>query len=378
MKRQAGARIFSVALTLLLTVSIAVPRFATARAETPKEKLDRITAALQVTKSEIAKSEKDIQKAAATQQAYAEKAELERQALEILTQQIADAESALQIKQDEIAAKIADIEHNKALFETRIVTIYENKDRSGLATLLAVQDFSELLRVSEDLQAIAKHDTELIALLHTQQIELEALAVQMQTQLDALNAQKAESERLKAEYEHSMLQAKQAKDAAEAKKASAEITKEQQTAAQAAAMREWEAWVAKDTQGGAFVGGVFAWPLPGRYSVSSGFGERADNHRGIDIPAPIGTAIYAAADGTVSTAAHSSYGVCVKLSHGGGVVSVYGHMSARAAGIVDGAVVSKGQLLGYVGLTGVTTGPHLHFEVDVNGGAVNPYTYLQG
>ena len=58
MKRQAGARIFSVALTLLLTVSIAVPRFATARAETPKEKLDRITAALQVTKSEIAKSEK--------------------------------------------------------------------------------------------------------------------------------------------------------------------------------------------------------------------------------------------------------------------------------------------------------------------------------
>lgn len=92
-------------------------------------------------------------------------------------------------------------------------------------------------------------------------------------------------------------------------------------------------------------------------------------HRGMDIPAPLGTKIYAAADGVVSTKAHYTYGTCVKLSHGGGLVTIYAHMSAWAEGIADGVPVKQGQLIGYVGRTGRAYGYHLHFEANLNGRA---------
>lgn len=95
-------------------------------------------------------------------------------------------------------------------------------------------------------------------------------------------------------------------------------------------------------------------------------------HRGMDIPAPLGTKIYAAADGVVSTKAHYTYGTCVKLSHGGGLVTIYAHMSAWAEGIADGVPVKQGQLIGYVGRTGRAYGYHLHFEANLNGA---PWTF---
>ena len=99
-------------------------------------------------------------------------------------------------------------------------------------------------------------------------------------------------------------------------------------------------------------------------------------HRGMDIPAPLGTKIYAAADGVVSTKAHYTYGTCVKLSHGGGLVTIYAHMSAWAEGIADGVPVKQGQLIGYVGRTGRAYGYHLHFEANLNGAPVDVRDYL--
>jgi len=123
-------------------------------------------------------------------------------------------------------------------------------------------------------------------------------------------------------------------------------------------------------------------PLEG-YRFTSGFGMRNHpvlggrrEHKGIDLAAPMGTPIYASADGEVSKAEwFSGYGLFVSLEHGADIQTRYGHMSRL--NVAAGQMVHKGDLIGYVGSTGRSTGPHLHYEVRVAGEAVNPVPYMQ-
>ena len=103
-------------------------------------------------------------------------------------------------------------------------------------------------------------------------------------------------------------------------------------------------------------------------------GRRA--HKGVDLAAPMGTPIHASADGVVERADwYSSYGLYVALEHGGDIETRYGHMSRL--NVAAGQRVRKGDIIGYVGTTGRSTGPHLHYEVRIAGEAVNPVPYLQ-
>jgi murein DD-endopeptidase MepM/ murein hydrolase activator NlpD len=96
-------------------------------------------------------------------------------------------------------------------------------------------------------------------------------------------------------------------------------------------------------------------------------------HRGIDLAAPIGTPIIASADGTVEWAGwRGAYGRYVRLTHGGGLSTGYGHLSDYAPGVAEGTSVRQGQVIGYVGSSGRSTGPHLDFSVLVDGNSVNP------
>jgi murein DD-endopeptidase MepM/ murein hydrolase activator NlpD len=123
------------------------------------------------------------------------------------------------------------------------------------------------------------------------------------------------------------------------------------------------------------------WPIEGR--VTSSFGEREDPmngegafHPGIDISAPYGTPVRATADGEVSGASMGAgYGKEVVLDHGHDLLTVYGHLSAIA--VVPGQHVTRGQVIGYVGQTGRSTGPHLHYEVRIHHVPVNPHKYLR-
>ncbi len=123
------------------------------------------------------------------------------------------------------------------------------------------------------------------------------------------------------------------------------------------------------------------WPIEG--VVTSSFGEREDPfngegafHAGIDISAPYGTPVRATADGEVSSAAMGSgYGREVALDHGHDVRTIYGHLSAIA--VLPGQHVIRGQVIGYVGQSGRSTGPHLHYEVRVHNVPVNPHKYLR-
>lgn len=115
---------------------------------------------------------------------------------------------------------------------------------------------------------------------------------------------------------------------------------------------------------------------------SSGYGYRSAptrgasrNHKGIDIPGPVGTPIYATADGMVGRAQWvSGYGKYVEINHGNAVQTRYGHLSAM--NVVPGQRIRKGDVLGYMGSTGRSTGSHLHYEVRIAGEAINPMAFL--
>jgi murein DD-endopeptidase MepM/ murein hydrolase activator NlpD len=123
------------------------------------------------------------------------------------------------------------------------------------------------------------------------------------------------------------------------------------------------------------------WPVEG--TVTSSFGEREDPfngegafHAGLDISAPTGTVVRATADGLVDSAAQvNGYGREVILDHGHGVRTVYGHLSGML--VMAGQQVVRGQIIGFVGQTGRSTGPHLHYEVRINNVPVNPHKYLR-
>lgn len=134
------------------------------------------------------------------------------------------------------------------------------------------------------------------------------------------------------------------------------------------------------SKGTSYKGGVFMWPVSGR--ISSPFGYRLHPilkqrklHTGLDISAPSGTPVKAANSGTVIKSGYAgSYGNMVMIDHGGGIVTLYAHNSRLAVG--TGTKVQKGQVISYVGSTGRSTGPHLHFEVRVNGHYKNPMGWL--
>ena len=119
-------------------------------------------------------------------------------------------------------------------------------------------------------------------------------------------------------------------------------------------------------------------------AMTSGYGMRWHpvvgghrQHKGIDLAQPVGSPVYATADGMVSKADwFSSYGLFISLEHGGNIQTRYGHLSRL--NVAAGQSVRKGDLIGYVGSTGRSTGPHLHYEVRIGGLAVNPVSYMQG
>lgn len=123
------------------------------------------------------------------------------------------------------------------------------------------------------------------------------------------------------------------------------------------------------------------WPIQGR--ITAGFGERIDPfsgegafHRGIDISGDIGTRIIAPADGVVEYSdMMNGYGRAVMIDHGNGITTLYGHMSGFA--VTPGQVIHRGDTVGYVGQSGRSTGPHLHYEVRIFNTPVNPYKYLR-
>ena len=221
----------------------------------------------------------------------------------------------------------------------------------------------EALQADRDAQAVVQQD------LEDRKAELEQKRADAQTLLNQIAASESEYAEKAKELADSEAQVdKQLKDAE--KKYAAQLAELERQRQLAAAQNGGSSTINMTT-------GTWYWPLPGRYKISSLFGGRIDpingkrdNHTGTDIPAPRSTPIYAAESGIVTTVNSnpyaSTYGNYCIISHGNGYATLYAHQ-CQAPAVSEGQTVQKGQVIGYVGSTGRSTGNHLHFELRING-----------
>ncbi len=306
-------------------------------------------------------------------------------------------------KQRELEAAEAELEELNQKNKARLRAMEENGKISYWSILFKANSFSDLLSRIDSIHEVAEADQRMLEQMQEvadaiaadrQELEAELTAQQetkvllaekeetLQTQREEANELllklKAESERLTAEYE--------ANEAAEAEARAIAMQKQLEYERQLSA--EQKAALASQNKnnvaGGSYSGGGsgFSNPLRIGLTVTSAYGWRIHPtmgdkrfHTGVDFAAPQGTPIYAIASGTVTSAYYNTAnGYMVSIAHGNGYGSLYAHMTHFI--VSSGQQVSQGQVIGYVGSTGWSTGPHLHFEVHVNGSSVNPMEYV--
>jgi murein DD-endopeptidase MepM/ murein hydrolase activator NlpD len=294
--------------------------------------------------------------------------------------------AALQVKLDATAKKL--VAARDAVRHSAVL-LYQHGDGTEMIGLLGSTDGSGdlvegkhyLQRVSDKRQGDAKRVTRLKQQLDAQR---DAVAQQKQ-QADAARAAAADE---KAQLDNLAAQQASARDAAdnalqvENAALGDAISQHDQAEAALAAESARIAELAQSAGGGPSLGdGTFIWPVSG--PITSGFGYRTDPitgatayHAGLDIGAACGTPIKAAGTGVILSAGFNSggYGNMTLINHGNGLSTLYGHQSSII--VSAGQSVTQGQVIGYVGSTGKSTGCHLHFEVRVNGKPVDPRGYL--
>ena len=384
-------------LVLVLAVLLPLGPSAIPGSEASQAKID----ALKGDANSIAAQRKDIQaqikaiqadKNAALQQRelLEQQIYLVQQEINNINEQIAMYDQLIAQKSEELAQAEADEAAQFDLFCRRMRSMEEEGETSYWSILFSSNDFSELLDNYMMIEEIIQYDNQvmddLVALqdrvsveknaLEEAQAEQEAAKAQQQSAQKELKDQEGEVDRLidQIKGQEDQLEAMEAELNKAARDLDAQIkAKEKEYAAQIAQVK---------SESG------FMWPLPSGYNkLSSLYGNRkhpvtgkAGKHSGIDIPAPSGTSIYAAKSGVVITSekgsgSYWSYGNYVLIAHSDGTSTLYAHMSKRA--VSKGDTVKQGQTIGYVGITGRTTGYHLHFEVRKNGNRVDPVNYFQ-
>lgn len=283
----------------------------------------------------------------------------------------------------------------QARLEQRLVELYQTEETDSFGILLQIQSLGDLVDELEYFEQIGRQDQAITAQIRALRIELKAAReatretkAEVAAETQALARKTAERIAARDELvaQQSALAAAQANRQgilAGVQQSRHEAEEDVETMRAESAQLASQIQAAASNGGGGGGGGGssgsgtsasgFIWPVNG--VVTSGFGWRWGRmHEGIDIAAPTGTPIRAAAAGTVIYAGTmSGYGNIVIVDHGNGLATAYAHQSAIYVG---GGQVSQGTVLGAVGTTGNSTGPHLHFEVRVNGSPVDPMGYL--
>lgn len=301
-----------------------------------------------------------------------------------LETQLQDLQIQVEIAEEEVAKKQEQYDENRQMLEKRLAAMYEAGETTYLQILFKSSSIIEFISNYYYLQEIAKSDIELLNSIQKEKEELE-------TTQNQLNEQKADLKLLKVKQEQKYIAMQNNKtiqqsyieqlsdDEKELQDKIAEYKAEEQRIQN---LIDFASGMGYD---GEYTGGLMAWPVAksGTY-ITSDYGIREHpvqgvikQHTGIDIGnAGYGAPVIAAADGIVSYAGElGGYGKCVIINHGNGISTLYGHGQAIHTEV--GAEVKKGDLIMEVGSTGVSTGPHLHFEVRINGTAVDPKPYLQ-
>lgn len=328
--------------------------------------------------------------------------------------EIGDLSAAINVTERRLAVRriqLADIQaslkrHTDAL-NKRLVDIYEQGSTSYLDVLLNATSFEDFVERLDFLRFIVRSDTELIARVNVEQHRFQRIVADLERTQADLDAQRVDRERKRgqltdlagrrrellyaATLQKNVIQqhVQQLEDLTAAEEAQLQqlIVERQREEAAAARQAQLAACAARRAAAAASgqmptacVSGHFIWPAQG--PVVSGFGMRWHPilggyrmHTGIDIGASYGAPIVASDDGVVLFVGwYGGYGNTVIIDHGGGLSTLYAHCSAIL--VSQGINVQRGQAVARVGATGYATGPHLHFEIRVNGVPVNPMSRL--
>lgn len=354
--------------------------------ESPGEKVDRLQQELEKQKEELEKIQKDKKNAQARKTALQNQRNILQQQVEALVQAITEAETAITVKTQEVADQQAAIDTRWDSFQQQVCAMQIMHDGGAVALLSSAQSLYELLTFSDTLQQMSEKQNQVLEDMRVQKADLEAKKADLEAQKANLDEAKATLDTKVAELSSGIQQldttiGKAAADE-EAQKIQVEATQAQFEQAE----KEYEEWIKQhgSSGGGTISEAGWLWPLPGYgyNAITTYFGATQNingyikpGHGGLDLAAPEGTPIYASISGTVSTNAHWTYGTCALVDNGNGVLTIYGHMSSRV--VNEGDYVKQGDLIGYVGHTGRSTGNHLHFEVRINGVKKDPLNYIQ-
>ncbi|WP_236912984.1 murein hydrolase activator EnvC family protein [Clostridium sp. Cult1] len=273
------------------------------------------------------------------------------------------------------------IDGKQDTFNSRLRVMYKNGNVGYLEVLLAAANISDFLTRKDMVQSIVNHDVELIKYMKEQRDIIENKKTELQAKRASVEVarsklQDRQNDLAKATRAKELLMTELQKDL---KKAEEQYDKLNKLA------KDIESEIVKRQRvDGPYSGGVMSWPVPGHTRISSPYGYRIHPvfktkklHTGIDIPASRGTNVIAAADGTVIySGSLGGYGKTIMIDHGGGIVTLYGHNSSLV--VSEGTEVQKGDTIAKIGSTGISTGPHCHFEVRKNGSYVDPIPWLKG
>lgn len=289
-----------------------------------------------------------------------------------------------QIKEAEVYLKTIEIRYNhqKELLQKRIAYWYEAGSTRYLDVLLNSKSIIDFIDNYYLIGEIAEYDNNLLKSIEKQKKQIENIKEGLSTNKENLKVIKAEQKKVAISLENAKVVRNSyinslTNDEIETRKNIELYQSELDLVDLEILMTALEN---NDTT--RYVGGTFAWPAPGYYTITSPYSMRLHPiikvyrlHTGMDIGAPMGSYAIAANDGIVTKATYSySYGNMVMIDHGGGVSTLYAHGSEILVNVGD--VVKRGDPVLKVGSTGWSTGPHLHFEIRINGNTIDPYPFV--
>ena len=296
-----------------------------------------------------------------------------------LSFEINDTKAQIRVILNDLNYKLEELNQQSDDLNARLRNMYKNGNAGMLSVLLGSTTLSDVMTSMDMIQRIYESDAQLLIDLEQQYDEIDeskASLLVLKTQL--LDQQK--------EQENKRISLTQDQNSANEKRKQVKENNEELEKQIDALNEEANALTAqilllqsKDE----YIGGTMLWPAEASKTITSKFGNRLHPilkvnkmHAGIDIGARSGTNILAANAGKVISAGwNNSYGYMVMIDHGGGIVTLYAHSSKLL--VQKGDIVKRGQVIALVGSTGMSTGPHLHFEVRVDGVYKNPLDYVK-
>lgn len=313
------------------------------------------------------------------------------QKIETYQTEIDEVSKNLEETQNEISIveeKLTNLENNykiqRETFQNRIIAQYEAGDIQYLDVLLSSNTLSEFISNYYLIGEIAKYDRNLLDNIDRQKKQIQNIRIILSEKEKSLKTLKTNKENTSIALEN----AKVIKNSYAKQLTDEEKETQEKIAGYQRELDNLEAQIVAITSikvGEDYVGGEFAWPAPGYSTITSKYGMRVHPilkthrvHSGTDIAMPMGAYIIAANDGIVTKAGYSTtgYGNMVLIDHGGGVSTLYGHGSEIL--VQTGQTVKRGDIIMKAGSTGWSTGPHLHFEVRINGQHVDSLPYITG